>query len=301
MEKRGFKEKKILIIVNPKAGIRNNLKFARALRKKLTPFFELIEIEMTTQKGDGYRLACQGKKEFDLIVACGGDGTVNEVGSALIGENTTLGIIPTGSGNGLARGLKIPRHSLDKAVQVLFQGRDVNIDVGKINEHYFFNVAGVGLDAQIAKDFNSKYNIRGISPYIFYAIKNYLIHPPVKCTLVMGKNQLDCEVLILAFANFREYGGRAIIAPYAQPDDGQLDVCVLRKPSFLVALYHLSLLFNGGIDKLPYYHSFKTHKLKVISDTRILFHYDGEKGDEVTEINISVLPLAFKVRIPTRS
>ncbi|MCP2605239.1 YegS/Rv2252/BmrU family lipid kinase, partial [Candidatus Aminicenantes bacterium AH-873-B07] len=243
------KKEKVLVIINPKAGIGNKAKFYRILKKELTPYFKFVEIIITKKKGDGFKYALKGKKEFDLIVACGGDGTINEIGSALINSNIPLGIIPLGSGNGFARGLKIPRGSVKKAIEVLYKGMDIYIDVGKIANHYFFNIAGIGLDAQIAKDFNY-HNVRGIAPYVFYAIKNFLFNPPVECTLIVSNEKKPCEVLILAFANFKEYGGKAIIAPSAKPNDGLIDVCILRKPSFFLSLYYLPKLFIGKIDEL---------------------------------------------------
>ncbi len=293
------KKEKVLVIINPKAGIGSKVKFSRIIKKKLQPFFEIVEIEITKQKGDGFQYALRGKNEFDLIIACGGDGTVNEIGSALIGSGVPLGIIPVGSGNGLARGLKIPRGSLGKAIQVLYQGEDAYIDCGRIANNYFFNVAGIGLDAQIAKDFNTYHKIRGIAPYVVYAVKNFLTNPPVKCTLVLDKERKECEVLILAFANFKEYGGKAIIAPFAEPNDGLIDVCIIKKPSFFTSLYYLPKLFKGKIDSLPYFDSFKIDSLWIIGKKPLLFHYDGEKGEELEEIYVSVLPRALKVRVFT--
>jgi len=292
------RKEKILVIINPKAGVQNKAKFYNIVKKELSPYFEFIKILITRKKGDGFEYALKEKKSFDLIVACGGDGTVNEIGSALINSNTTLGIIPLGSGNGLARGLKIPRGSVKKAVQVLYKGMDIYIDAGKIANHYFFNVAGIGLDARIAKDFNY-HNVRGIAPYVFYAIKNFLIYPPIECIISRNREETLKNILILAFANFKEYGGKAIIAPCAKPDDGLIDVCILKKPNIFTALYHLPNLFIGRINKLPYYHSFQTKSLYIKGKTPLLFHYDGEKGEELEEINISVLPKALKVRVIT--
>ena len=292
------RKEKILVIINPKAGVQNKAKFYDILRKELNSYFESVEILITRKRGDGFEYALKGKKIFDLIVACGGDGTVNEVGSALINSNITLGIIPLGSGNGLARGLKIPRSSVKKAIQVLYKGVDIYIDAGKIANHYFFNVAGIGLDAQIAKDFNY-HDVRGIAPYVFYAIKNFLTNPPIECTVTGNKKEILKDILILAFANFKEYGGKAIIAPCAKPDDGLIDVCILKKPNIFTALYHLPNLFIGRINKLSYYHSFQTKSFYIKGKTPLLFHYDGEKGEELEEIHISVLPKALKVRVIT--
>ncbi|MCP2519498.1 diacylglycerol kinase family lipid kinase [Candidatus Aminicenantes bacterium AC-335-B20] len=292
------KEEKVLVVINPKAGVGNKLKFHKILKKELHSYFKIVEIVMTRKKGDGFEYANKGKEDFDLIVACGGDGTINEIGSALINSGTTLGIIPLGSGNGLARGLKIPIGSVKKAAQVLFKGVDINIDAGRIANHYFFNVAGIGLDAQIARDFNY-HDVRGIAPYIFYAVKNFLTNPPIECTIINDKKEILKDILILAFANFKEYGGKAIIAPSAKPDDGLLDICILKKPNFFVALYHLPNLFLGRINKLPYYYSFQANSLHIKGKTPLLFHYDGEKGEELTEVNISVLPRALKVRVIT--
>lgn len=287
--------RKVLVIANPIAGISRKHNYKKIIEKELGSHFKEVYIEFSTSKGDNYTIAEKGKEYFDIIVAFGGDGTINEVGSAILGSNVTLGIIPGGSGNGLARGLNIPLE-VRKALEVIKNGEEVYIDVGKMDNVYFFNVAGFGFDAKIAREFNSSSpQTRGIAKYVYCGLKEYSFFKPFKVEAYWGDMRYEDEVMIVALANFKEYGGRAIIAPFASPIDGNLEICFLRKIPFLEALTKLGFLFSGQIHTLSIYKSFSIKSIHLKFSRPVPSTYDGETGNDFEEVEVSILPSYLKV------
>lgn len=288
-------KRKVLVIANPIAGIIRKHNYKKIIENELGKHFKEVYIEFSNSKGDNHSLAKKGKDYFEIIVAFGGDGTINEVGSAIVGSNVTLGIIPGGSGNGLARGLKIPIN-VRKALEVIKFGKEVLIDVGKIDNIYFFNVAGFGFDAKIARDFNIySPKTRGIAKYVYCGLKEYSYFRPFKVTVQWEKDIYTDEVIIVALANFKEYGGRAVIAPFASPKDGNLDICFLRKIPFLEALTKLGILFSGKIHTLPIYNSFLINEAHLKFSRPVPSHYDGETGKDFEEVKVTIFPTYLKV------
>ncbi|MGQ9619225.1 MAG: diacylglycerol/lipid kinase family protein, partial [Candidatus Aminicenantia bacterium] len=287
-------KRKVLVIANPNAGRRKKHIYKKMIEENLGKHFNEVAVRFSNSKGENFSIAKEAKDYFDIIVAFGGDGTINEIGSAILGSNVTLGIIPGGSGNGLARGLKIPLDTR-KSLEVIKQGREVFIDVGKMDDKYFFNVAGFGFDAQIARDFNSysPYG-RGIAKYVYCGLKEYSNFKPFKVSANSNGLIFEDEVIIVALANFKEYGGRAVIAPFASPKDGKLEICFLKKIPFLEALTKLNVFFSGQIHTLPIYKSFSTQNVHLKFSRPVPSHYDGETGKNYTEISVTLYPNLLK-------
>jgi len=287
--------RRVLVIANPIAGIGRKHNYKKIIERELGKHFKEVYIEFSNSKGENHTIAKKGKDYFDIIVAFGGDGTINEVGTAILGSNVTLGIIPGGSGNGLARGLKIPLE-IRKALEVIKNGKETFIDVGKMDEIYFFNVAGFGFDAKIAREFNSYLpQARGIAKYVYCGLKEYSYFQPFEVE-VEGEDILyKDKVMIVALANFKEYGGKAIIAPFASPKDGKLELCLLRKIPFLEALTKLGFLFSGQIHTLPIYKSFSIKNIHIKFSRPVPSHYDGETGRDFEEVKVSIFPSFLKV------
>ncbi|MFQ5583150.1 MAG: diacylglycerol/lipid kinase family protein, partial [Calditrichia bacterium] len=207
-------------------------------------------VKKTNHRGHAIELAKKAVAEgIDMVVAVGGDGTINEIGRGLSGSDTALGVVPAGSGNGFARNFDIPLRP-DDAVKALTNPRFRRIDVGKINGHHFFNVAGIGLDAEISAHFD-KFGIRGPLPYFYVGIREFLRYEPETIEIYLNEEKkIECKPLILSFANAPQYGNGAIIAPNAKPDDGLLDVCILYPLSSGKALVNIKRLFDGTVDKI---------------------------------------------------
>ena len=290
---------RILLILNPSSGIISKDIAASLILRKLRRHFAIVSLINSSSPLQASEVTRQGLKHFDVFVAFGGDGTVNSVAAALLNSNKILGILPGGSGNGLARNLNIPLFWL-RALDTLITGQDVFIDAGRINDFLFFNVAGMGLDGLISKKFNLESKARGILPYVYFAMRGYLEMPQYTVRVTTESSEFDEDIMLLALANFRQYGARAIIAPHASPYDHLLDLCILNKFKLLASSLNVQRLFSGTIDRYPFYKTFKFERVRIRSlNGPIPFHFDGEYGGmEMEEYEVHVLPAAIRVRIP---
>jgi diacylglycerol kinase (ATP) len=290
---------RILLILNPSSGFISKDIAVALILKKLRRHFASVSLVNTVSPLQASEITRQGLKHFDVFVAFGGDGTVNSVASSLFNSNKTLGILPGGSGNGLARNLGIPLSWL-RALDTLISGQDVSIDAGRINGRHFFNVAGMGLDGLISKKFNLESRTRGILPYVYFALKGYLEMPQFTVRVTTESSEFEEDIMILALANFRQYGAKAVIAPHASPYDGLLDLCILKKFKLLQSSLNVQRLFTGTIHKYPFYRTFKFEHVHIRSlHGPIPFHFDGEYGgSEMEDYEVHVVPAAMRVRIP---
>jgi len=298
--KRKTSPKKVLFIRNPKSGIVRTQKLIRRTVERTfanTDFeYEFIE---TQYRGHAHELAKEAAaKGYDIVVAIGGDGTTNEVGSALLNTNTALGIIPLGSGNGLARGLDIPLSPF-RAAKTLINGKIKTIDAGKIEDRIFFLVAGFGFDAVIGTAFNEQ-NIRGMIPYFTIAFREYFSYKPEVFVLKFDGKQVAVPALFVTIANFRGWGGGAMISPEAKYDDGLLDICTIHRSHWLYILFNFYKLFTGGIVKLRRYSHYQAKSVEIIRERPGPFQHDGESAYGGDTLHASILPGALKVIVPVR-
>ena len=290
--------KKVRIVNNPRSGF---LKSPFLIRKTLelalmdAPFE--YEFHDTKYAGHAHELAGEAVDNgFDAVVSVGGDGTTNEIGSALLNTETALGVIPLGSGNGLARGMSIPLGPV-RAVKTLINGRIRTIDAGNVNGNTFFIVSGVGLDASIGKEFNDQ-QVRGLLPYFTIGFREFFRYKHEVFTLKFDDKEISVPALFVTFANLRGWGGGAIISPEARPDDGLLDICAVHRASFWYTLFNLPRLFLGGIEKLQKYARYQAKEVTVIREKPGPFHFDGETRDGGTILKISIIPNALKIIVP---
>jgi len=292
-------DERVLVLLNPTSGFISKDIASASIIRKLRRYFASVSLVHSKSPAHASEITRQGLNHFDLFTAFGGDGTVNSVAASLLNTNKTLGILPGGSGNGLARNLNIPL-SWRRALETLIHGHDVFIDAGKINDITFFNVAGIGLDGLISKKFNLESRTRGILPYFYYALKGIFEMPSFGVRVSTEESEFEDEIMILALANFREYGANVVIAPYASPFDHLLDLCILNKFKLIKSSLNIQRLFTGNIDKFPFYRSFKFNRVHIRSLHKpIPFHFDGEYGgSELLDYDVSVIPAAVKVRIP---
>jgi diacylglycerol kinase (ATP) len=290
---------RILLILNPSSGFISKDIAVSLIMRKLRRHFASVSLVNTSSPLHASEITRQGLKHFDVFVAFGGDGTVNSVATSLLNSNKTLGILPGGSGNGLARNLNIPLSWL-RALDTLISGQDVLIDAGRINERYFFNVAGIGLDGLISKKFNLEARTRGVLPYVYFALKGYLEMPRFSVRIATQNRQFEEDIMLIALANFRQYGAKAVIAPHASPFDQMLDLCILKKHKLLQSSLNVQRLFAGTIHKYPFYKTFKFDKVRIRSlNGPIPYHFDGEYGgSDLEDYEARVAPAAVRVRIP---
>jgi YegS/Rv2252/BmrU family lipid kinase len=286
---------RICFIVNPLAGSRDRTQTIRGLIEEIIkPAGIEYTIDWINGQGDGLRLAAAAvARGFAIVAAVGGDGTVNEVGQALVGKSAALAVIPAGSGNGLARNLRVPLN-LPDAIGQLVAPRIIQIDAGVINGRYFFSVAGLGLDAEISKRFE-QHGSRGTLSYFLAGIKLYFNYKPSALHIHHEGRVLSFSPLVLSIANGSQYGSGAIIAPRAQVDDGKLDVCVIDRLSAWTAVRNLRRLFNGTIEQMPGYRSFQTRSLRIERSAPGLIHVDGDPQQADAVLQVDVLPENLRV------
>ncbi len=282
-----MKTNSYLFIINPISGSHSNRK--RILDRVKRMFSnQSFQIRFTEYPGHATVLAKQAVEEgVAVVVAIGGDGTMHEVASGLVGTSSALGLVPRGSGNGFARSLGIPLQT-DKALSVLQNYRFEQVDVGVINQEYFFGVAGVGLDARIAVAFQN-FGKRGALPYYYIGLKEYKQYKYPKIRIESEEQTREFNPMLITIANTQQYGNGAFIAPQADYTDGRLDVCIVDPFPVRTIPKNLKQLFGGAIRQNPFYHSFTSRRLTIIQqDPEGRFHVDGEprSGGQILEISI---------------
>jgi YegS/Rv2252/BmrU family lipid kinase len=291
---------KVVVIINPISGAGRRRDAARLRAEQAAAFIEQrhldAEVFVTERPGHARELALAAhRRDVSLFVAWGGDGTVNEVGSALVGSTAALAIVPSGSGNGLARELGIPRDPL-LALRLLFEGHSRLIDAGELDGHMFFNIAGLGVDARVAHRFAAGgLERRGFIRYLELAAREVASYTPLDCALTTDGCELRVRPLLIAIANARQYGNGALIAPEARLDDGKLDVVVVDYRSFWRVLIEARRLFSGTVARLPGVSMFRASSIAICSDAELPYHVDGEPYMGGTSVIARVHPAALRV------
>ena len=254
------------------------------------------DVSVTTTRGHARELARSFVDQgADTVVAWGGDGTVNEVASEIAFQAPALGVVPGGSGNGLARELGLPRRDPTRALTTALQGEPRWIDAGELGGQLFFNVAGVGLDAHLAAVFNA-HSSRGLWGYIVSTVREMLTYESSFYILRASDVAVSQSALIVALANTRQYGGNVQIAPLARPDDGLLELVVLPPVTPLVALWHARRLLTGTVHEVPGVTMQSVRGVEITSDTLPYFHVDGEVFPGADTLVAKVHPRALRVR-----
>jgi YegS/Rv2252/BmrU family lipid kinase len=285
-------------ILNPRAG----LAATRALRAlESHPFWRGVEVMVTKARGDARSFATEAAGEgFDVVLSIGGDGTANETAWGLLGSETALGLVPMGSGNGLARTLGIPLDPA-RAVETLAHAVRRQMDVGMINGRPFLNVAGAGFDAQVGADFHAhglRGGRRGVMTYVRLSLIRTWSYRAEQWRLSAGDGEFEGRALVVAFVNGRQYGGGAVVAPGARLDDGLLDVVVIEDaPPFEMA-WNSTRLFLGSIEKFRRYKHFPAKVAVLEGGGMFVHHRDGEPEDEGPRLEVSVQPLALSILVP---
>lgn len=271
------KSESYYIIANKFAG---HGKGAIAVEKILQYFNEKrinAEYVYTENQGHAVELAKNASRAgFKVVVAVGGDGTVNEVAQGLAGTLTTLGIIPVGSGNGLARELKIPMN-LKNNIDTLINGRANNIDICRLNSQQFLCTSGIGFDALVAHKM-SKSKTRGLFKYVQLVIQESIFFKPVKVKMIADKVEIERNVFLITFANASQFGNNAFIAPNAKATDGLIDLVIVNKFNKLWMPFFSIALFTKLVPKLPFVECFKVTNIELIEAQTPYFHFDGEPG-----------------------
>ncbi|MEO8795453.1 MAG: diacylglycerol kinase family protein [Daejeonella sp.] len=285
-------KKNILYIINPISGGKSKLNFPLIADRFMDKSRYSAKYLFSNAVGHAHQLALEHlQSEIDIIVAVGGDGTINEIASALLNSEKAMGIIPCGSGNGLARALKIPL-SHESAVKRLNNFRFSKIDSGTFNGKSFFNMAGIGFDAHISKRFADDLT-RGLKGYVKttfteigqYTSQNYKIK-------IDGKDY-EREAFMISIANSSQFGNNAHVSPFASVTDGLLDVCVI-KP---FPMYHLPVMgyhmFSKTAHKSKYVEIIQGKNIEILREEDGAIHLDGEPQLMGKQLDIKIIPLSL--------
>jgi YegS/Rv2252/BmrU family lipid kinase len=293
----------VAVIVNPISGTGGRPQVARARQQRAEAALQAHAVEgrvlLTEYAGHAPRLAQAALADgVSQIIAWGGDGTINEVASELIFRDVTLGIIPSGSGNGLARELGIPFDPA-AAFAVAFGGRDLVIDAGELDGRLFFNIAGLGLDARVAHEFASNGLVRrGFLRYLTIATRELFAFTADEHTILADGRLQRTRALLIALANGRQYGNGARIAPLARIDDGRLDVVIVEQRPPLTALLQAPMLFAGRVAALPGVTMTTATEVEITSARSVVYHVDGEPFAGGASLHARAVPRALRVRVP---
>lgn len=282
---------KALFILNPNSGV-PPINFI--VTKDLVRRSNELSSFKTLTKEDTKNLIRLNFDNHDVFVAAGGDGTVHTVASELIGSDKILGVLPLGSGNGFARefGFKMNVKSLLSDIK---NAQSVNIDVIEINDKLCLNVAGIGLDSFVAHSFNDL-KLRGFLPYVWLTFKTFLQLRPFHVNISCGGEEIISEKLfVLTIANTRQFGNNAFIAPDARPNDGKIDLVMIKPFPKIFGPVFVLRLFTKRINKSKYVHHIQTDREVVIRTDETRFHIDGEPLKFSGEVTVKIKTEPLKV------
>lgn len=290
----GMQKRKIAFIINPISGTKSKVRVLRYIRTHPVLRNDSLQLYKTKCAGDATAAAQKFAEEgYDIVVAIGGDGTVNEVAQGLMNTKTALGIIPMGSGNGLARDLGLPMN-FEKAVDTLVSKKIITIDGGTVNDQYFFCTSGVGYDALVGNCFaNAK--SRGLITYAKISFEKFFRYKPQNYSLHINGKELKVKALLITIANASQWGNNIRIAPEANMNDGLFDVVIL-SPFPLYAAPSLGIrVFRKVIHRSHYVQVIRTSSLTIEREEEGFIHYDGEPGFSGKKLKFNILPSVLKV------
>lgn len=294
--------RKVRVLINPKSGL---IWSFGAMQTAFERHWCDEHIDLTYQfsrspddgKNKTLRAIADGA---DTVIVVGGDGMVNSIGSVLMNTSVALGVVPTGSGNGFARHFGIPLNP-EQAVQSLHEARKQRIDVGRVNGRPFFVTCSMAWDAALVRSFE-KSPVRGILPYVFSAVYEYLgyVPHPFQIKLDEKRSRIFTDPILLTVANLTQYGGGARVAPHASAGDGLLELVVVLKKDMPKVLPQIARLFDGTFMKIREVKSYQFKRLEVSAGYAGPVQVDGELLKTGPDLTIDVLPRALTVLVPDK-
>lgn len=288
--------RKIAFIINPNAGVKKKIDIIEFIRSN---FSNTLSYDLIVWKNkDDFEAVKQQilQGNYDTVVACGGDGTVNLVSSVVIHTDMSLGILPLGSGNGLARTNDIPL-DLKQALSTIEAGKAAKIDSARMNDQLFFCTAGIGFDALIANKFASS-TTRGFATYFKTSVREFFSYKPNSYTITVDGQSTQLNAFLITVANAGQWGNNVYIAPKALINDGILHVAVLQ-PFSKMAIPGIGVkLFSRNIHTSRSFRSFEGKKISIEFDGKLPVHFDGEPVFAEKRLDIEIIPSSLNIIRP---
>jgi YegS/Rv2252/BmrU family lipid kinase len=297
--------RKFIYFINPISGTGGKGLLVDIIKKKTAEKNIPFEILHTNAAGEyAYLKEKIAVENITDIIVCGGDGTVNQIAKGLLGIIVNIGIIPLGSGNGLALAAKIPKR-IHKALDCIFAGNAVFVDSFYINKIFSCMLCGLGFDAQVAHDF-AKQKKRGLATYIKQSTKNFFRARYYNFKIVLDNKTINSEAFFISIANSNQFGNNFTIAPQASLHDGLLDIVVVNKMSKVRMIWTiLKQIRNGQVriyEDKKYHrnniHYFQAKKITIKNPELAPLHIDGDPAQTSAAFEIEIIENAFKLLIP---
>lgn len=297
-------QRKFIFFYNPISGTKSKKALLDLIQAKTAEQGIAFEIMKTNAAGN-YNFLLHKIKEEQVtdIIICGGDGTVNQVATALLHSEVNIGIIPMGSGNGLAFAAGIPKDPV-KALEIIFKGNSSFIDGFYINNNFSCMLCGLGFDAQVAHDF-AKQSKRGFVTYIKQTFKNFFSAQPYPFILEVDNNRIKTEAFFISIANSNQFGNNVTIAPQASISDGLIDIVVVKKMSKARLLYSLLKQISVGqiTNEEKKYHKedilyYQSKNIAIQNPLEAPLHIDGDPAATARHFHIKIIEKAFKLLQP---
>lgn len=291
------RKERIIFIVNPISGTNSKNYILKSINELIDKNRFDYSIQKTEYAGHACEIAARAAQDnIDLVVAIGGDGTINEVGRSLVHTDTAMGIIPCGSGNGLARHLRIPL-SARGAISVINNGIVKPIDYGKIDGHPFFCTCGVGFDAFVSLKF-AQSGKRGLLTYLENTLHESLSYKPETYFIENSTGTEKHKAFLIACANASQYGNNAYIAPQATLDDGIMDITILEPFTVLDVPSLAFQLFNKTLDQNSRIKTMRDKSITIHRNTPGVFHFDGDPTMGGKDLKVEIIHKGLKVLCP---
>lgn len=290
-------KRKLCFIVNPIAGNGKNKDYCSDLMDEMKASEVELQCIDTQHPGHGAEIAKEYAKSASVtLVSVGGDGTFNEIASSLVRSKAQLAIIPRGSGNGLARMIKVPERKKEQA-RYIINGKTQQIDAGRVNDKLFFTTCGFGFDAHIAAIFN-KGKLRGGQRYVQSILKQILTYNPVEADFTIDEKHYKGKYFLVTFSNANQYGNNAYIAPDADLCDGKLHATIIHPFPQVLAPVMTTALLGGFINKMPFVETIPMKHAHINHVSSNIFHCDGESLEMTYPSTVNVLHKAIRLIVP---
>ena len=290
--------KNIAFIVNPISGTKSKSRLAKLIRESLDLQQFAPTVVVTEYAGHATQLAQQfALQDYYAVVAVGGDGTINEVASGLIGSHTALGIVPNGSGNGFARHLDISTR-MNRAVEMLNNSEPILVDYGMVNDKPFFSTCGVGFDAVVAANFSD--TERGLKGYMQTILKDLFQYKPERYHIEGEGIDLTTTAFLVNFANASQWGYDAYIAPKASVQDGWLDIAVVSEFPMVIAAGLALRLFTKTIDEMVHMNMLRAKELTLTREDEGIMQIDGTPVMMPATLHVKIVEDGLKVLVKKR-